>query len=562
MNKKNKIELLFAVIFVAANIVFFACSSEKQEKQVVASWNDVSITLSDFERVYFDSWQFKGMGDTPILRRNIARELIEKEIIVREAVKNNTIDESLYAQKLKHDYESILRRRYLEVTLKDTITPPTEKELKELLLKNNQSLKVRQLYSKSSTEIEKLNKRLKNGERFEDLEKYSYYDSSLVYTETNIGWVKWDQFDRNVEQAIFHLKENEISEPVNSLLGWHIFKVDSVRTTIQFNRDTDASTLVDLKHKTINRKLQVAGAKHIRELVWTKELTINARLFKSIWAYISPLLPETKEDKILKGYNELESSLPPAELGNQVIAKVDGESFTVNEFFYAIPDLPRNLLGPNLRWAIEGAIRNKIITETALDNGLASDPVVKEKYRRAKISYKYYAAVYAADSVLGRKVDLKKYYEKYKNNYVDFVESEIEQVVVKDRTQAVEIAKKIYNGDSFDKYENKNDKSVKSRLLVSSVDNPLGKKAADLSEGDIYAPIKTDLGYHIIRVLSQKKSYLKYEDIKNTLANQAQANYYELLHDGLLTSEYDARQIAYNDDVISSAFTDASKTIF
>ena len=88
------------------------------------------------------------------------------------------------------------------------------------------------------------------------MEKYSFYDASLVYTEINIGWVKWDQFDRNVEQALFQLKENEVSEPVNSLVGWHIFKVDSVRTTIQFNRDTDPATLEDLKHKTINRKLQ------------------------------------------------------------------------------------------------------------------------------------------------------------------------------------------------------------------------------------------------------------------------------------------------------------------
>jgi len=119
LKKINNIKPLIVLFFIVTNFVFVTCTTEKNKTQIVAKWNNVSISLSDFERVYFNSWQFKGMADSPSLRRKIARESIEKEIIVREAEKKNLIDENLYKTKLKRDYERILRRRYFEATIKD-----------------------------------------------------------------------------------------------------------------------------------------------------------------------------------------------------------------------------------------------------------------------------------------------------------------------------------------------------------------------------------------------------------------------------------------------------------
>ena len=546
-------------------IIAFGCDNKKEDQHIVAKWNDVSISLSDFERVYFNSWQFKGMADSPETRRKIARELLEKEIVVREYEKGNVIDESLYDQKLRRDLESILRRRYLEVTIKDTLTKPTEKELKELLIKSNISVKVKQIFTKNEKEIKNLYQRLQQGAKFEDIAAQYPYNPSTVLEDGSVGWVKWDDVDMNVEKVLFSLKQNQISEPVKSLGGWHILKADSIRTTIQFNTDTDDYTLIDLKHKVVNRKLEIAGAKHIRDIVWTKKLAINAKLFKKVWNFVSPKLPSSKQEIMLNGYNELEMSSVPEDLGKEIIAKVDDVDFTVNDFLYALPGLSRDLLKPNLRWAIEVAIRNKIITEAAIENGFAEDPVVLEKYRRAELSYKYYAAMVAADTTEKHKVDLQAYYEKNKDKYIDFIESEIEQVVVEDRSLALEIAKKIYSGEGFEKFQKEYRKAgnlFESTLVVSSMDNPLGKKAAELPEGEIFAPIQTEKGYHIIRVKHKTNHYLPYDKIKTKLAKAAQADYYDLLHEGLLASNYDAKDIEYSNENLSIAFTKLSNTIF
>jgi len=384
-------------------------------------------------------------------------------------------------------------------------------------------------------------------------------------SDGSVGWVKWDDVDINVEKVLFNLKTSQISEPVKSLVGWHIFKVDSIRTEIRFNRDTDHYDLINLGHKIQNRKLEVAAAKHIKNLVWTKKLEINAKLFNKVWAYISPKLPTSKQDIMLNAYNELETSIPPKNLGEEIIAKVDDVDFTVNDLLFALPDLPRDLLRPNLRWAIEVAIRDKIVTEAAIENGFTNDPVVQEKFSRAELSYKYYAAMAAVDSILAHKVNLKSYYENHKEEYVDFIESEIEQIIVNDRSLAIEIAKKIYNGEKFETFERKYNKdsiTIEYPTVVSSINHPVGKKAAELSEGDIFAPIKTVKGYHVIRVGKKKKHYLPYEKIKTRLAKAAQTNYYKELHTELLPTYYNEDEIEYYGANLSIAFTSESNTIF
>jgi parvulin-like peptidyl-prolyl isomerase len=213
---------------------------------LVAGWNNVSISLSDFERVYFNSWQFKGMPDSPEVRRKVARELIEKEIIVGEAKKNNLIDEGLYQQRLKRDYARILRRRYLEATIKDTIKIPDEIQLKKLLLEKNKSVKVKQIFAKTKSEIEELSNRLVQGGNFEDIAKQASFDPSLVLADGTVGWITWENVDINVERVLFSLEVNQISKPVKSLVGWHIFKVDSISTVLHFNTDTDHYKLNNL----------------------------------------------------------------------------------------------------------------------------------------------------------------------------------------------------------------------------------------------------------------------------------------------------------------------------
>ena len=80
---------------------------------------------------------------------------------------------------------------------------------------------------------------------------------------------------------------------------------------------------------------------------------------------------------------------------------------------------------------------------------LEQDPVVQEKIIRTKISLSYYAALAAADSLGGTRMNLEEYYHDNKPDYVEEIETSIEEILVGDRDRAIELAKAIHNGEDF-----------------------------------------------------------------------------------------------------------------
>jgi peptidyl-prolyl cis-trans isomerase SurA len=68
---------------------------------------------------------------------------------------------------------------------------------------------------------------LKNGVDFQTLAK-KYSEGSGTNTDGDLGNLKADQMLPEVRQAIEHLKPGEVSEPIKTALGAHIFRLDGI----------------------------------------------------------------------------------------------------------------------------------------------------------------------------------------------------------------------------------------------------------------------------------------------------------------------------------------------
>jgi len=552
--------LLFGVF------IFVQCAKEPPA-EIAAAWGDIRITLSDFERSYFNYWQMLPDRDSPELRRQFARQLVEQEIIVRRALKNGEVDEGKIESLLSRDLSYFLRRRYLEKTIKDTIAPVSDEELATALQRRNISMRVRQLYAQSEAEINQLHQRLQAGERFEDLARSTMPDPYFAQREGDLGWIGWGDTDLPVEEVLYGLETGRVSQPVQSLMGWHILRVDSVKYTWSFHQDDNVFLRREMRHRIMDRKLDMAAAYHLRDLIWSKSLAVDTRLFQDIWNYLAPLLPKNAKEGALRGYSDLEVNLTK-ELGRQSVAYVDGQPFTVAEFITAVPTLPRNLLRPNLKKAIEIAVRDKIIVQEALQKGLDKDPVVREKMNRSRTAYLYYAILANADSIHGQRVNLQDYYRDNQHRYIYAIESEIEEILVDRHDLALELARKIHSGENFAEltraYSLRKETREKGGYLgyLSSKDHPIGQKAAQLKSSDVFAPVVTQEGYHVIRVGQQKIFYTPYEELKDRLAADARREYYTLLHKHLLSDTYNPNDVQLNDHILNRALRETSTTLF
>jgi hypothetical protein len=410
MCKRKSIYIkLNSIILLLLPSLFCIQCQESSKPEIVAEYQDIKITLSDFERSYFKFWQTTHEADSPKLRKLHARQMIEQELLARAALNNGVINESQIARYLERERSYFLRRRYLEVTVKDTITPISEKQISEAIDRQNKRMRVRQLYARTEQEIHKLQQRLYNGEKFEDIARQTLPDKQMAQKGGDLGWIGWGDTDLPVEEVLYTMEKEQISRPVQSLMGWHIFKIDSVQITYNFRQAETPFLRKDASMKLFNRKLDMAAAAHLRDLVWTKELAINTKIMKSAWNYLAPLLPQTAKERALYSFNNLELNLEE-KFANQILAAVDQDPYTVGEFIQAIPDIPRYLLKPNLKNAIEVAIRDKIVTQEALKAGFDQDAVVQAKMKRARISFLYYAALSVKDSLVAHKVGGQKIY--------------------------------------------------------------------------------------------------------------------------------------------------------
>jgi len=554
------------IISVLVLLIIAGCTSCSQP-ELAAEWHDIQITLPDFERSYFNNWQINQEPDSPKFRKIFVRKLIEQQIIAQTDKSSEQPDNSTLEKAIKSEKEYFLRRRYLEKTIKDTITEISEDEINLALKRSNKKMRVRQLYAQDEAGIRELEKRHNSGERFEDIARQTMPDPVIAAREGDLGWIGWGDTDLPVENVVYQLKRGEVSAPVQSLMGWHIFRIDSIRINIDFGSNHDPVAKKEITQKLFNRKLDMASAHHYRELLWSKPLAMKVKLFKDIWDFMEPLLPKNSQEKALKGFGQLEVNLE-LDFSKQAIAFVDDQPFTIGEFIAAVPSLPRDLLRPNLKKAVEVAVRDKIVVQEALKKGLDSDPVVQEKINRLKTKYTYYAALAKADSTARRKVNLKEFYEEYKHRYIDRIESEIEAILVKDRELALKVARQLSEGADFSRlYKTYSTTSSSSNGrgylgFVSSKNNPIGRKAADLHKGAVYAPIKTNDGFYVIRVGGQKKYYLQFDDVKNKVASDAQKEYYNILHRNLLPKDYIPTDIIYYPENLNKALTNKSNTIF
>ncbi len=368
--------ILFAVI------VLGNCTSKKPNAPVVAVYDGISITLADFERVYFSQWQITEEPDNPSLRLKIVKEIIEQELIARDPALAGWDSLPEVRRKTQRDYERSLRRRFWEREIGDSITLPAAEELNRQLRLQNTRLYVRQIYSPDSMTIANLAQSIKQGATFNQI--YSSKDSirHQPYGQL-LGWLGWGDTDWPVEQTLYELSMNEPSQAVQSLMGWHIFWIDSIQATSVIVSPHPLE-IKKLAYKVRERHFDWAVAQYTRDHLWQLKLRVDMAALHQLWGYIQPLLPRDQRERAMISLENLPEKIP-VEIRAKSIASIEGKPFSAEQLIKALPDIHHSYWKLNLRQALELALRDSIITNQARESGMEEDPVVLEKKHRYQI---------------------------------------------------------------------------------------------------------------------------------------------------------------------------------
>lgn len=215
-------------ITMTASFLLAACGNTDNEIVATTAYGD--ITKSGFYE------QMKEIAGTTLLEQVV----IDKILTDQYEVSDKEIEEQLetYIEMYGESFESALATNgYTEETFKDTIrfqllqqkamedVEVTEEEIETYYDQGKYELHTRHILVETEEEAQQLYEQISEGSDFETIAKESSQDSETAENGGNLGWLSISDMETTFADAAYELETGEVSEPVESTLGFEIIQL-------------------------------------------------------------------------------------------------------------------------------------------------------------------------------------------------------------------------------------------------------------------------------------------------------------------------------------------------
>jgi len=223
--KTNKFAALAILAALAINPAFAA-------DKPAAVVNGVTIAQDRIE-MNVKGAVAQGQSDSPELRKAIREDLISREVMVQAANKNGLDKQADVAQQIEIAKQTVLVNAFIQDYLKKN--PVGEDKLKQAYetLKaklGDKEYNSRHILVKTEAEAKDIIAKLGKKGKFEQLAKQSI-DTGSAENGGSLGWAVPKNFVEPFANALLNLKKGEYTKtPIQSQFGWHVIKLDDIRT--------------------------------------------------------------------------------------------------------------------------------------------------------------------------------------------------------------------------------------------------------------------------------------------------------------------------------------------
>ncbi len=216
---------------------------------------------------------------------------------------------------------------------------------------------------------------------------------------------------------------------------------------------------------------------------------------------------------------------------NKTVATVNGYEIKTSEVRMAFDDVMGSLpnIPPKLRYpfVVEFLIERHLLAQTASKDGIGDS----EDYKRRLAAYQAKAL---RDSFLAQKIgpsiedaEVKKAYEEESKRLQQTERLRARHILVATEKEAADVAARVAKGEKFEdlakQYSLDGSKDFGGDLgyfTAPEMVPEFSKAAFSLEKGQVSKPVKTDFGWHIIKVEDRKKGAAQpYDQVKGAIKN-------------------------------------------
>jgi peptidyl-prolyl cis-trans isomerase C len=271
--------------------------------------------------------------------------------------------------------------------------------------------------------------------------------------------------------------------------------------------------------------------------------------------------PEVSAPAKPKAVTSAPSSVAPksgkvvAEIGNEKITldEVDEMMKTVPEQYQAVAQAHKDML-------LDSMINQKLLYAEASKLNLDKDPDVKKQLddARKEILIRVYLKKEIEDAVKVTDEDAKKYYDANKDKFKEPEKIKVSHILVDNEAEAKDILAKLKAGADFAAMAKEKSKDPSKEkggdlgfLSKGQTVPEFDQAAFALQPGQLSDVVKTQFGYHIIKVAEkQPEKLMAYDDVKDRLKQMLLSDKQKEHFEALLKDLKDKNKVTVYKDVL------------
>lgn len=362
------------------------CSTRLSEQdQSLADVNDYRITVGEFERSYVQTLISTGQNDTFEERFTHLDHLIEEYLWYEEALRRNLDSDSVVSQYRDLALKRAVGGRYYEMEFVETLPPLSEEEVRQAFAHYKQPVLARHLFYRSELEANASYARLLDGTSFLEEAQRIYQTSFFDSTAGWLGEIRYFQVDDAFAESAFALAVDSFSSPVRSRQGWHIIKVED-RLTMPILTESEFQTRKGGIASLLRiRKRRLEGDQFVRRFMSSLEVQVVPEGVRSLAAALDRLT--NTSITLAPSFDTAPLPLTPDTPLASFTLNGTIHTFTADNYFFWLPELPLSEVTSNPPASVGRAIRNEAFALAGSDLNLENDEIVLEDLATSTRTY-------------------------------------------------------------------------------------------------------------------------------------------------------------------------------
>ncbi len=498
------------ILIALVGLVAFSYACTKREDLVVAEIGDKKITVGDVESVS-ETLENKYLPETDDLegKKHLLNHMINKEVMILKAKGAGYEKEEWFVGFWDRFKNPFLVAAMMDEKIRKPVTV-SDKEVDDYYEKMHYEYTLSQIVVTDEQEAWRIRELILGGEDFGEMAK-KYSIDPAAENGGLVGANVVGKIHYWVEEALFEMKEGDVSEPLRTSTGWALLKVHRVRKIVP-----------ELEKSYAQKRVRAIKEKKGVETYKAKiEDEIELKFFPDAVEIAFNALPEDVDFEDIINYRVTRENAPKLDLPDQyrdmIIAQYVDGVYTLKDFediyeVLALPERPRRQYGKeSVIVAIHKRIFDQILPVYAEQREkILEVPSVAEALERKKEQFLVHRLYQdqIRDEVTVTERQVESYYNDNKENLRTREKREFSIILVQDNTTAQEVAIRATGGQDFASLvrEFSMDETKKENLgrteLVEKGNYPDYDDIvfALPNEGDISDPFKVGRGWAVVKV--------------------------------------------------------------